>query len=52
MSADLEMEPALSRLMERFGIAATARASLSLYNTREDLDALAAAIRKTLEFFG
>ena len=33
-------------VMERFGIAATARASLAMYNTREELDALGAALRK------
>ena len=26
--------------MDRFGIAATIRASLAIYNTREDIDAL------------
>jgi cysteine desulfurase/selenocysteine lyase len=31
-------------VMERFGIPATARASLALYNTREDLDRLVAAL--------
>ncbi len=39
-------------VMERFGIAATARASLGMYNTREDLDALIAALRKVQEMFG
>ena len=39
-------------IMDRFGVAATTRASLSLYNTREEIDVLAAAIRKTLEIFG
>ena len=39
-------------IMDRFGIAATTRASLSLYNTREEVDVLAAAIRRTLEIFG
>ncbi len=38
-------------VMDRFGIPATARASLGLYNTREDLDALAAGIRKVQEMF-
>ncbi|HRI88133.1 MAG TPA: cysteine desulfurase [Candidatus Hydrogenedentes bacterium] len=38
-------------LMQRFGVAATARASLAFYNTREDLDALAAGIRKVKEVF-
>ncbi len=39
-------------LMERLGVPATARASLGLYNTREEIDALAAAIRKVREVFG
>ena len=38
-------------LMDRFGIAATARASLSFYNTKEDLDALAQAIDRVIEVF-
>jgi len=36
-------------LMERLGVPATARASIGIYNTREDLDCLAGAIRKTIE---
>jgi cysteine desulfurase/selenocysteine lyase len=39
-------------LMERFGIPATARASFGLYNTRQEVDALAAAIHKAKEVFG
>jgi cysteine desulfurase/selenocysteine lyase len=38
-------------LMERYGVAATARASLGVYNGRDDLDRLAQAIRKTVELF-
>ena len=38
-------------LMERFGIAATARASLAFYNTRAEIDALARGIRKVIEVF-
>ena len=38
-------------VMARFGIPATARASLALYNTREDLDALAAGLQKVREVF-
>jgi cysteine desulfurase/selenocysteine lyase len=38
-------------LHARFGIAASARASLGLYNDREDLDRLAAAIRKAITLF-
>ncbi|MFC0451532.1 cysteine desulfurase [Rhodococcus jostii] len=39
-------------LHRRFGIAATARASFALYNTLDEVDALAAAIRRAQEFFG
>ncbi len=38
-------------LMQRFGVAATARASFALYNTHEEVDALIAAIRATQEMF-
>ena len=38
-------------VMIRFGIPATARASFALYNTREEIDALAAALRKVREVF-
>ena len=38
--------------MDRFGVTATARASFGLYNTREDVDALVAGVRKAVEFFG
>jgi cysteine desulfurase/selenocysteine lyase len=37
--------------MLRYGIAATARASLGLYNPRADLDALAAALEKVRRMF-
>jgi cysteine desulfurase/selenocysteine lyase len=36
-------------LMRRFGLVATARASFSLYNTRDDVDALAAGVEKAKE---
>lgn len=39
-------------VMERFGVAATARASLAFYNTREEIDALVAGIHKVKEVFG
>ncbi|MEW6321049.1 MAG: cysteine desulfurase [Acidobacteriota bacterium] len=39
-------------VMERFGVPATARASLALYNTRADLDALVAALHTVREVFG
>ncbi|TNF29458.1 MAG: SufS family cysteine desulfurase [Deltaproteobacteria bacterium] len=35
-------------VMDRFGVSATTRASLGVYNTREDLDRLASAIKKAL----
>ena len=38
-------------VMEFFGIPATARASLALYNTRGDIDALAEGIRKVQRMF-
>jgi len=38
-------------VMERFGVPATARASLAMYNTREELDALGRALRKVREVF-
>ena len=38
-------------VMKHFGIPATARASFSVYNTREDFDRLAEAIEKIKEMF-
>ena len=38
-------------LMARLGVAATARASLALYNTHEEIDALASALGKVREVF-
>jgi cysteine desulfurase/selenocysteine lyase len=38
-------------LMQRLGVPATARASFACYNTFEDVDALAAAVRKVQELF-
>jgi cysteine desulfurase/selenocysteine lyase len=38
-------------LMHRYGLAATARASFALYNTRAEVDALIAAIHKVHEVF-
>lgn len=38
-------------LMERFGVEATCRASLAFYNTREEIDALAAALQKVKRVF-
>jgi cysteine desulfurase/selenocysteine lyase len=39
-------------VMDRFKIPATARASLAMYNTREELDTLGMALRKVREVFG
>jgi cysteine desulfurase/selenocysteine lyase len=39
-------------LHRRFGIPATARASFYLYNTREDVDELVAALQKAATVFG
>jgi cysteine desulfurase/selenocysteine lyase len=38
-------------LMERMGVPATARASLALYNTKEEIDALVAALARVREIF-
>ena len=38
-------------LMQRLGVPATARASLALYNTRDEVDALAGALLKVREVF-
>ena len=38
-------------LMDRFGVPATARASLALYNTMEEMDALANGLQKVREVF-
>ena len=39
-------------LMDRLGLSATARASIALYNTREDIDALVTALHRVRELFG
>ena len=39
-------------VMDRFGVAATARASLALYNTREDIDRLVQGLATVREVFG
>ena len=39
-------------VMTRYDLPATARASFGLYNTREEVDALATGLRKVLEVFG
>ena len=38
-------------VMDRYGLSATARASFSLYNTLEEVDALVAGIEKVRELF-
>ncbi len=38
-------------LMERFGVPATVRASMALYNTREDVDQLVHGLRRVREMF-
>jgi cysteine desulfurase/selenocysteine lyase len=38
--------------MDRFGIPATARASLAMYNSVEDLDALVAALHRVRALMG
>ena len=39
-------------VMERFGVPATARASLAMYNTVDEIDRLVAALTKVREVFG
>jgi cysteine desulfurase/selenocysteine lyase len=39
-------------VMDRFGVPATVRASFGLYNTRADVDALIAGLRRVMEIFG
>jgi cysteine desulfurase/selenocysteine lyase len=38
-------------LMERLGVTATCRASFALYNTKAEVDALAAALTKAHDLF-
>ncbi|MCH8333427.1 cysteine desulfurase [Candidatus Sumerlaeota bacterium] len=38
-------------VMDRFGVPATARISLGVYNTREDIDAAVSALGKAIELF-
>jgi cysteine desulfurase/selenocysteine lyase len=37
--------------MARLGVAATARASIACYNTREEIDRLAGAVERAREMF-
>ena len=38
-------------VMDRLGIPATARASLAMYNTREEIDALVRSLERVREIF-
>jgi len=38
-------------VMQHFGVPATARASFAFYNTKEEVDSLAAAVQKVIEVF-
>jgi cysteine desulfurase/selenocysteine lyase len=38
--------------MDRFGVPATVRASLALYNVREEIDALVRGLIQVKEMFG
>ena len=38
-------------VMDRFGVSATSRASLALYNTKEEIDILVEGINKVIEVF-
>ena len=38
-------------VMERFGVPATARASVAMYNTRAEIDALVRALQHVREVF-
>ena len=39
-------------LMQRYGLPATARASLAAYNGNDDIDQLVAALHKVVRLFG
>jgi cysteine desulfurase / selenocysteine lyase len=39
-------------VMKRFGVPATARASVAFYNTKAEVDALAEGIHRVIEVFG
>jgi cysteine desulfurase / selenocysteine lyase len=39
-------------VMDRYGVAATIRASLAIYNTRDDIDALVTSLDRVREVFG
>jgi cysteine desulfurase/selenocysteine lyase len=38
--------------MDRFGVPATVRASLAFYNTKQEINALAAGIQRVKALFG
>jgi len=39
-------------VMERFGLPATARASMAVYNTRDEVDVLVRGLERVRELFG
>ena len=39
-------------LLKRFGVTSTCRASFAMYNTRQEIDALAEALEAARKFFG
>ena len=39
-------------VMDRFNVTATVRASMALYNSREDIDALVRGLHQVIEVFG
>ena len=50
--ADVLLENYAPTVMDRLGVAATARASFGVYNTREDADVLVQALETVQEIFG
>ena len=44
--------PCAMPLMDRFGVAASVRASFGMYSTRAEADRLAKALEQTVELFG
>jgi cysteine desulfurase/selenocysteine lyase len=38
-------------LLARYGLTATCRASFAMYNTKDEIDVLAASLAKAQEFF-
>jgi len=48
---NVEADALAGPLLARFGVTATCRASFAMYNTKEEVDALAASLLKAQEFF-